>query len=130
MLTFTISCSAPGCRSNYAGEPYTPVFKLPTGPPELVHHWLRALSREGIEDLKCFYLCAKHFLPEDIETKYSIAQPDGSLLEVEHANSHLLKDSVPRFLPGCPSYLSSSSHTKPQRFWIVLLEIRSYFILL
>ena len=37
ILTFTISCampnkcSAPGCRSNYAGEPYTPVSKLPTG---------------------------------------------------------------------------------------------------
>ena len=29
-------CSAPECRINYAGELYTPVFKLPRGPPELV----------------------------------------------------------------------------------------------
>ena len=29
-------CSAPGCRSNYAGEAYTPVFKMPNGPSELV----------------------------------------------------------------------------------------------
>ena len=39
-------CSAPGCRSNYAGEPYTPVFKLPRGPPELVQQWLNGLCRE------------------------------------------------------------------------------------
>ena len=65
--------------------------------------------------MKRIYVCANHFLPEDIETKYSIAQPDGSLLEVERTNPHLRKDAVPRLLPGCPSYLSSSSLTKPQR---------------
>ena len=27
--------SAPGCRSNYRDEPYTPVFKLRNTPPEL-----------------------------------------------------------------------------------------------
>ena len=41
-------CSAAGCRINYAGEPYTTVFKLPSDPPDLVYQWLRALSREGI----------------------------------------------------------------------------------
>ena len=28
--------SAPGCRSNYRGEPYTPVFKLPNNPLNFV----------------------------------------------------------------------------------------------
>ena len=71
-----------------------------------------ALQRR-YENLKRIFVCANHFLPEDIETKYSNAQPDGSLLEVERANPHLRKDAVPRFLPGCPSYLSSL--TKLQR---------------
>ena len=88
---------APGCRSNYAGKPYTPVFNS-----RVIHQWLRALSREGVENLKRIYVCANHFLPEDIETKYSIAQPDVSLLEVERANPHLRKDAVPRFLPAAP----------------------------
>ena len=48
----------------------------------LSSQWLRALSREAIENLKRIYVCANRF-PEDIETKYSIAQPDVSLLEVD-----------------------------------------------
>ena len=108
-------CSAPGCRSNYAGESYTPVFKLPTCPPDLVNQWLRALSREGIEDLKNIYVCAKHFLPEDIETNYSIPQLDGSVLEIQRTIPKLRKNAIPRVLPNCPSYFSSASHSKPQR---------------
>ena len=41
-------CSAPGCRSNYRGEPYTPVFKLPTAPQELRTQWLNALHRDNL----------------------------------------------------------------------------------
>ena len=88
-------CSAPGCRSNYAGESYTPVFKLPTCPPDLVNQWLRALSREGIEDLKNIYVCAKHFLPEDIETNFSIPQLDGSVLEIQRTIPKLRKTQSP-----------------------------------
>ena len=50
--------SAPGCRSNYAGEPYTPVFRLPREPPELVQQWLKALCREGVEDFVNIHVCA------------------------------------------------------------------------
>ncbi|KAI6651128.1 Transposable element P transposase [Oopsacas minuta] len=108
-------CSAPGCRSNYAGEPYTPVFKLPNGPPDLVNRWHRALCREGIRDLKNVFVCSKHFLDEEIQTSFSIHQPDGTYLEVP-AKPKLQKDAVPRFLPGCPLHLSSSSDTIPPRF--------------
>ena len=89
--------SAPGCRSNYAGEPYTPVFNS-----RVIQQWLRPLSRECVENLKRIYVCANHFFRKDIETKYSIAQPDISLLEVERANPHLRKDAVPEFLPAAP----------------------------
>ena len=45
-------CSAPECRRNYAGERYTPVFKLPRAPPELVKQWLHGLCKERVDDLK------------------------------------------------------------------------------
>ena len=117
-------CSAPGCRSNYAGEPYTPVFKLPSGPPELVNLWLRALCREDVRDLKHVFVCSKHFLDEEIQTNYSLLQPDGSYLEVP-AKPKLHKEAVPRFLPGCPFHLSSSSDTKHLRFDRSLREQQS-----
>ena len=60
-------CSAPGCRSNYDGEPYTPVFKLPQN-NDMAQERLHALHRVGISDLKCVYVCAKHFRPEDVIT--------------------------------------------------------------
>ena len=108
-------CSAAGCRSNYAGEPYTPVFKFPSGSPQFVNSWLRALCREDIRDLNVF-VCSKHFLDEDIQTSFSILQPDGSYLEVP-AKPKLHKEAVPRFLSGCPPHLSSSSSdTKQLRF--------------
>ena len=100
-------CSAPGCRSNYTGEPYTPVFKLPRGPPELVQQWLKALCREGVEDLKNIHVCAEHFSDVDIETTYSIAQADGTITTQDRKIPKLREDSVPKFLPNCPSYSSS-----------------------
>ena len=62
----------------------------------------KSALQEGVENLKRIYVCANHFLPEDIETNYSIAQPDVSLLEVERANPLLRKDAVPRFIPAAP----------------------------
>ena len=112
-------CSAPNCRSNYRGEPYTPVFKLPSGPLELVDQWLRALCREDIGDLKSVFVCSKHFLAEDIITSYPVIQSDGSYLEVP-TKPKLVKEAVPRFLPDCPPRFSSS--TKQQRFDRALKE--------
>ena len=97
-------CSAPGCRSNYVGEPYIPVFKLPSGPPELVNRWLRSLCREDIGDLKNVFVCSKHFIDEEIQTSYSICQPNGSYLELP-AKPKLHKEAVPIFLPNCPPHL-------------------------
>ena len=100
-------CSAPKCRSNYAGEQPTPVFKIPDGPPEIVALWKAFLHREHIEDIKKIYVCLKHFQDEDVETHFSIPQPDGTRLEVKRSVPRLHKDAIPRILPGCPSYLSN-----------------------
>ena len=107
--------SAPGCRSNYAGEPYTPVFMLPSGPPELVNSRLRALCREDIRELKNVFLCFKQFLDENIQSSFSILQPDGSYLEVP-AKPKLHKEAVSRFLPCCSPHFSSSSDSKQPKF--------------
>ena len=64
-------CSAPGCRSNYDDEPYTPVFRLPVD-KDIVQEWLQSLHREGINDLKNIFVCAKHFRSEDVITKVDI----------------------------------------------------------
>ena len=66
-------CSAPGRRSNYRGEPYTPAFKLPTTPHELRIQWLNALHRDNIGDLKNIYVCMLHFHTKDIITVDSFA---------------------------------------------------------
>ena len=68
------TCSAPGCRSNYSGEPYTPVFRLPSN-SELREKWLRALHKDDIEDLKNVFVCSKHFRTEDVITEMDMPQP-------------------------------------------------------
>ena len=41
------TCSAPKCRSDYAGEPTKPVFNMPDRPPEIAF-----LSREILKIVK------------------------------------------------------------------------------
>ena len=105
-------CSAPGCRSNYSGETPTPVFKMPSGPPQLVTKWKSFLHRENIEDIKNIHVRLKHFHDEDVETYFVIPQPDGTNLEVKRTVPRLHRDAVPKFLPGCPSYLSVLTKTQ------------------
>ena len=107
-------CSAPGCRSNYDGEPYTPVFRLPVD-KDIVQEWLQSLHREGINDLKNIFVCAKHFRSEDVITEVDITQPDGSITKIKR-RPILRENACPCFLPNCPSYLSSQQvSTKPKR---------------
>ena len=107
-------CSAPGCRSNYSGEPYTPVFKIPNGPPDRVAQWKRALCRDNIDEIQNIYVCIKHFRDEDVETHFAIPQQDGSIKKVKRDILKLHQAAIPQFLPGCPSYLSTHS-LKPTR---------------
>ena len=97
----TNKCSAPGCRSNYDGEPYTPVFKLPQN-NDMAQEWMHALHRVvGISDLKCVYVCAKHFRPEDVITDVDMPQPDGSIIKVKR-RPILLDNASSLLLPQLP----------------------------
>ena len=121
------TCSAPGCRSNYPGEPYTPIFKLPTKPQHIRGHWLRALHREGIDDLKNVFVCSKHFLPEDIITEMDMPQPDGSIEKI--SRRPILRDNAtPCLLPNCPKYLSTIPQSaKPERLDRQKIETDLFF---
>ena len=44
-----------------------------------------------------------------METTYSIAQADGAFTTQDREVPKLRKESVPKLLPNCPSYLSSIS---------------------
>ena len=82
-------CSAPGCKSNHRGEPYTPVFKLPTTPRELRTQWLNAFHRDNITDLSNIYVCMHHFHPKYIITVDRILQADSNFTEIIRARSKL-----------------------------------------
>ena len=109
------NCSAPGCRGNYTPEDRVPVFKLPDGPPELRHAWIRALHRDDIADLKTVYVCAKHFQKEDIQYFHTGPRGDGTSYEVPRGRPKLNPGAVPSLLPGCPSYYSSTPSTGIKR---------------
>ena len=109
-------CSAPRCYSNYRGEPYTPVFKLPTVPQELRTQWLNALHRDNIADLSNIYVCMHHYHPKDIITVDRILQADGNFTERIRARPKLFQNAVPSILPGCPTHLSSEPLPRPTRF--------------
>ena len=109
------NCSAPGCRGNYTPEDRVPVFKLPDGPPELRHAWIRALHRDDISDLKMVYVCAKHFQKEDIQYFHTVPRGDGTSYEVPRGRPKLNPSAVPSLLPGCPSYFSSTPSARNKR---------------
>ena len=109
------NCSAPGCRGNYTPEDRVPVFKLPDGPPELRHAWIRALHRDDIADLKTVYVCAKHFQKEDIQYFHTVPRGDGTSYEVPRGRPKLNPGAVLSLLPGCPSYYSSTPSTGIKR---------------
>ena len=102
------NCSNPGCRGNYTPEDRVPVFKLPDGPPELRHAWIRALHRDDISDLKIVYVCAKHFQKEDIHYFHTVPRGDGTSYEVPRGRPKLNHTAVSSLLPGCPTYYSST----------------------
>ena len=79
----------PNCSGNYTPEERVPVFKLPEGPPEIRHAWIRALHREDIANLKNVYVCSKHFLKEDIELYHTVPKGDGTFYEVPRGRPKL-----------------------------------------
>ena len=65
------------------------------------------LVYRGVEDLKNIHECAKPFSKVDLKVTYSIAQADSIFTTQDREVPKLGKESVPKVLLNCPSYLSS-----------------------
>ena len=107
------TCSVSGCKTNYKGHPKATVFRLPKGPPELVHDWIRALHRTETEDLQMdnIFICIHHFREEDLIRVDRVLQADGTYSEVPRERPTYRLNSVPVIFQGCPSYFTSTSAT-------------------
>ena len=104
-------CSSPRCKSNYRGEPYTPVFKLPTAPQELRTQWLNG---DNIADLSNIYVCMHHVHPKDIViTVDRILQADGNLLKEYEPDQNSVKMLYHRSYPAA-LHIFRRSHYQDQ----------------
>ena len=79
-LAMPNKCSALSCRSNYDGEPHTPIFKMLNDQPCIVSHRKRFLHRQRIDEIRKIYVCLQHFRDEERRSYSSNIQPDGSIL--------------------------------------------------
>ena len=84
---------------------------MPIKPDELRRAWLRALHREGVDELKVVFVCLKHF-KEDVEFMHTVLNGDGKCRDVPRSRPNLKDGAVPAILPVCSSYHSSHSTSK------------------
>ena len=57
-----------------------------------------------------FQVCELHFRPEDIKRESSaFDKKTGKTITVKLERTYLYDGAIPRILPNCPSYLSSST---------------------
>lgn len=72
------SCVVPGCKSNYYGGEYIPVFSFPTA-TERRELWIKKIPRENLTITKNSGVCIKHFPDEKILKEIRGTRPDGKL---------------------------------------------------
>ncbi|KAI6656636.1 hypothetical protein LOD99_11278 [Oopsacas minuta] len=101
-------CSAPGCRSNYEGEPHTPIFKMLSGPPRIVSQWKQFLHREFIEEIKRIYVCLQNFRDEDVSFSLVYLNPTVPSFKSNAVSLDFAHLQLPA-LPCCPSYIFNST---------------------
>ena len=60
------NCCIKNCKSNSRYDPKVPSFCIGTNPKRLA--WLDKIGRADLKNKNCsnFYVCAKHFLPEEV----------------------------------------------------------------
>ena len=97
-------------QDHYKGHPKATVFRLPKGPPELVHDWIRALHRTETEDLQMdnIFICIHHFREEDLIRVDRVLQADGTYSEVPRERPTYRLNAVPVIFQGCRSSTSAT----------------------
>lgn len=106
-----MSCVAPNCKSGYGTKNVYPPgvgkHRFPTD-PVLRKQWIAAIPRSSWEPSDHSRICSLHFDPSD----YTKEHHDSNKHRKKNTalkKKRLKSDAVPRYFPGCPSYLS----TKP-----------------
>ncbi|KAH7944734.1 hypothetical protein HPB51_028550 [Rhipicephalus microplus] len=99
-------CSAPNCRSNYAGQPNVRVHVFPNDPVRRAA-WTRAVPRKDFAPTKNTVLCEKHFVSSDyVKTSKYTDVKTGKTIEVPLKVFRLKPDAVPSdIINGIPTVL-------------------------
>ncbi|KAF2882524.1 hypothetical protein ILUMI_23660 [Ignelater luminosus] len=110
------TCCVPACRSNYDQESEkVSVFSFPKD-PNLQSKWIKAICREDFIITKNSKVCKLHFRDVDIETTVNMwDEKTGKKVTAPLSYPKLAADAIPVFVPGCPSYLSSTSTSATSR---------------
>jgi len=111
-----MSCVVPGCKSGYGTKNvYPPGVGKHRFPKDLAirKRWIEAIPRADWEPSEHSRICSLHFDELDYETKRNDSNKHRKT-EAKLKNKQLKSDAVPRYFPGCPSYLSSKQR-QPDR---------------
>ncbi|ELU08037.1 hypothetical protein CAPTEDRAFT_219636 [Capitella teleta] len=108
-------CSVPGCKGNYANGPKVAVFKFPLNDEERLVRWLNGIKRDNFVPTKNSRVCERYFEPHLILRESSAYdEKTGKTITCQRDKPDLVPGATPTLLPGCPSYLSSSSSSAPR----------------
>ncbi|GBN57736.1 hypothetical protein AVEN_255023-1 [Araneus ventricosus] len=102
-------CSVPACRGNYDESNKVAVFSFPND-ERLRAKWLHAIPRKDFNITKNSKVCEKHFKDGEVlrnSTFYN--EKTGETISAPMKRPKLKENVVPSIIPGCPSYMSSSS---------------------
>lgn len=103
-----MSCIAPGCKSGYGTKNvYPPGVGKHRFPKDLLmkKRWTDAIPRAAWEPSEHSRICSLHFDASDYETDHKDSNKHRKK-EIQLKNKRLKSDAIPRYFPGCPSYLS------------------------
>ena len=105
---FQMSCVVPGCKSGYGTDNVYPPgvgkHRFPKNPLKR-KRWANAIPRSEWEPTDHSRICSLHFDSSDYETVHKDTNKHRKT-DPELKNRRLKSTAVPRYFPGCPTYLS------------------------
>ncbi|XP_039275991.1 uncharacterized protein LOC111051552 [Nilaparvata lugens] len=104
------TCCVPCCRGNYDAEHKVAVFSFPKD-ENLKRLWIRSIPRKDYSYTSSSRVCEKHFSIDEIQ-RFTSAYDEktGKIVTAPLKFPRLKPDAVPTIFPGCPKYMSSTTH--------------------